>query len=218
MYTYDRFDIDNRVFHFIYGCALVDAVLQKSFKGERTWIGKVTEAERELKDYINRVITGEFKDNSEDARSAHDAAFLQTSIHLCNIINQYSPDDCGPFHFGNAQKLINMTVKHVYAHTFTLHSVGYPSIREHFRWCHCPMDQNMLTNVWDTHKVTGYRYKKDFCAPWGAEDFATDTNGEQQLPLRYLAYQAAIFDIVKSSNGDAFPIEYDYYDWNKDKE
>lgn len=41
--------IKDRLFEFIYGCALHDAILQLAFKGEKKWIYEVNAAKNELK-------------------------------------------------------------------------------------------------------------------------------------------------------------------------
>lgn len=219
MYIYNKAEIDSKVFRFIYGCALNDAILQKSFQGKRIWIYGVQGAEDEVRKYINRVLKGDFKENTTQAKDAHDKAFLDTAQNVCKAINEYSskPAGAGLFHFGNAQKLINMTVKHVYAHVYTIHTVEYPSIREHFRWCNSPMDQDMLNTVWKHYNGSEYKYKKDFCAPWGCEDFDEDTNNNPCLPKRYVAFQSTINEIIKNGNDGVFPIEYDYIDWKNQK-
>ena len=87
---------------------------------------------------------------NDTVRAAHEKLFLETAINVCKSINNYEgkPDTAGNFSFGNAQKLINMTIKHIYLHTYTIDSLGFPSIRERFRYCHCPMDSIMLQDVW----------------------------------------------------------------------
>lgn len=217
MYIYNKEEIDSKVFRFIYGCALRDAILQKSFQGKRTWVYDVCEAQKEVKEYINQVLKGDFKENTPEKKNAHDKAFLETAKNVCKAINSYEdkPANAGTFHFGNAQKLINMTVKHVYAHTYSIHTVEYSSIREHFRWCNCPMDQDMLETVWEHYNGNEYKYKKDFCAPWGRENFENEKNGDPRLPKRYIAFQDTVNAIIKKDNNSVFPIEYDYIDWKK---
>ena len=64
--NYNRTEMNSRAFSFIYGCALRDAILQKSFIGKKDWIEKVTEAQEPVRKYINSVLTGEFnKDNDK---------------------------------------------------------------------------------------------------------------------------------------------------------
>ncbi len=217
MYNYNKEIVNDHIFNFIYGCALHDAVLQKAFEGERRWIGKVFDAKQTVKEYINRIISGELIDEKK-----HKDNFLETSKEVCYAINSYKdkPDSAGIFNFGNAQKLINMTVKHVYAHIYSIHLASNDSIsiREHFRYCHCPMDSIMLKNVWkEFDKGSRKTYLgSNFCNAWGCEEFKTDEQGNEILPDRYERFQDAIKKIINRENGDIFPIEYDYISWKND--
>ena len=221
MYNYDRAILDDHIFNFIYGCALHDAVLQKAFKGERTWIADVTEAKETVKKYIDCIVKGDFKNADNATKTKHEDFFLKTAKEVCNQINnsKFKPTNVsvGNFTFGNAQKLINMTVKHVYAHTYSIHLLDYVPIRDHFRHCHCPMDSIMLGKVWKEYKnVYNQSQRKSdlgdneyFCQSWGNEDF--DLNGGQ--PFRYKKFQEAIKNIIDKNQGNIFPIEYDYIFW-----
>ncbi len=213
MFKYNKTVMDANVFSFIYGCAMRDAILQRSFHGERRWVANVPEAQMIVKKYIERVINGEFSQAGEDVKLAHDEAFCEAAIQVCDAINGYpqKPAGCGPFEFGNAQKLINMTVKHVYLHTYTMNLLNLPQVRERFRYCHCPMDSIMLQKVWELRKS---KLDSTFRKPWGNEAFECDeTTKKQTLPKRYKLFQNTILDIIAESNGDVFPIEFDYIIW-----
>ena len=221
-YDYKKEIFEEKSFIFIYGCALRDAVLQKSFVGDKTWINNVTEAIIPVKAYIDLVLEGKLKTIEE-----HDKAFLDAAKKVCDAINEYKPRPAGAgiFHFGNAQKLLNMTVKHVYTHMYSIHTVKYGSIRENFRFCHCPLDQEMRSNVWkDYGNTIGTKERKkalrsfdEFHKAWGNEDFGSDQNSENKdtrtLPPRYMSFQKAVRDIIEKQNGDVFPIEYDFIKW-----
>ena len=210
--------MNSRAFSFIYGCALRDAILQKAFIGKKDWIEKVTEAQKPVRKYINSVLAGEF--NKDNDKQKHEEAFLTTAIDVCNIINQNKPDDAeDTFSFGNAQKLINIVSKHVYAHTYSLHFLGETSIRDNFRFCHCPMDSIMLLHVWRAYKKAfGAECRKndlgnDFLKSWGSEDFVIIEN-EIHHPDRYVRYQKAI---ERLKGTEIFPIEYDYLVWKNEQ-
>lgn len=218
-YNYTKELLEEKVFSFIYGCALRDAILQKSFSGDKAWINKVTEAIEPVKTYINLVLEGKLKTVEE-----HDEAFLDAAKSVCDKINNYKPRPAGVgmFHFGNAQKLLNMTVKHVYTHAYSIHAAGYSTIREHFRFCHCPLDQEMRAKVWDDYgEIFGKNKRRedlskaeDFHKAWGNEDFGLDPiTKAQTLPSRYMAFQSAIRTIIEKQDGDIFPIEYDFIEW-----
>ena len=59
-YTYNRQEMNSRAFYFIYGCAMHDAILQKAFKGDKKWVGKVDSAKNILSVYITKVLNNEF--------------------------------------------------------------------------------------------------------------------------------------------------------------
>ena len=221
MLNYNRDDINSKTFSFIYGCALRDAILQKAFKGKKDWIAKIYPAQEAVKEYIDRILNGDFKEDDDKIKCAHDEVFIQTAVKLCKAINDKKPQEAEDnFSFGNAQKLINMVVKHIYAHTYSIHFIGNKDIRDYFRFCHCPMDSIMLLNVWKTYKSTfdsSERKDKlgesnDFLKAWGNEDFDEDN----KAPQRYIRYQSAIKEIINSSKSEIFPIEYDYIVWKNE--
>ena len=147
----------------------------------------------------------------------HDKIFLETTHNVCREINSYpeKPSSVSAvFSFGNAQKLINITVKHFYSMRY--YDCSATNI---FRFCHCPMDRIMLENVWDFYaEFEGCDNKKrkqdlgnDFLNPWGREDFEF-IEGKIDFPKRYLIYQR----IVKkwAQKVGCIPIEFDFYFWN----
>lgn len=212
-YVYNRNEIRAAVFDFIYGCALRDAILQKAFECEdKKWVRDVTVAQALVRNYIDCILRGDYA--SPASKSRHDEFFISTANAVCAAINSARPSSCDcTFTFGNAQKLINMTVKHVYAHTYSS-----PAIRECFRNCHCPMDSVMLGNVWKAYKDTFNDKKRktdlissdSFHSAWSKEG----TNHPiADIPERYEKFQKAILDIIAQNKGDIFPIEYDYIFW-----
>lgn len=220
--------LDDAVFHFIYGCALRDAILQKSFQGKRDWIIDVKDAQKPVRDYIDRILSGKYAKDDCEVEKEHNKDFLETARQVCLAINKErenmltkfkEADRPGKFHFGNAQKLINMTAKHIYAHTYSINATSKESIRNYFRYCHCPMDSIMLSKVWAEYKTRfdSQQRKKElepskddrFIKAWGNEDF--DNN---EFPKRYLNYQTAIKKLIKKDGRNIYPIEYDYVNWN----
>lgn len=202
----DRQEIlTNKVFEFVFGCAMHDATLQQAFKGKKDWVRKVTEAQSPLREYIDRLLTDGFA--SEDD---HNDCFLKTANAICKSINDNKPEDAiGTFSFGNAQKLINMTVKHIY-------SICYynPELRTKFEFCHCPLDGIMLDIVWK--KVDAARKKalgKNFRAPWGCEGLSDDGSQPElkSFPDRYVAFQNVVKELAEKEH--IYPIEYDYKNW-----
>ena len=212
-YVYNRNEIRAAVFDFIYGCALRDAILQKAFECEdKKWVRKVTVAQALVRNYIDCILRGDYA--SPASKSRHDEFFISTANAVCAAINSAKPSSCAcTFTFGNAQKLINMTVKHVYAHTYSC-----PKTRECFRNCHCPMDSIMLEKVWKAYKDT-FDDKSRKAALISSDYFHSAWSNEgitlplSLLPNRYERFQNAIVEIIAKNGGDILPIEYDYLVW-----
>ena len=210
-YIYDMNEISNKIFDFIYGCSMHDAILQRAFIGKKDWVGKVEKAKVALRKYIDVVINNGFNSQEE-----HDECFIQTANKICKAINNDRPSVAEDvFSFGNAQKLINIAVKHTY-------SICYynAELRKNFRYCHCPMDSIMLNEVWRRYKEKMGEAKckeklknmEFFCQAWGNEGKQGDIQSEiDEFPERYIMYQAAIREII--DEGDIYPIEFDYLVW-----
>lgn len=222
MYQYKREMMNDTVFNFVYGCAMHDAILQKAFDGEKKWVGQVAEAKTILRGYVDKVLNGEFSTNSLTTKTQHDACFLATANAICTAINNSSMKaaDAGTFSYGNAQKLINMTMKHLYAHT-----LKNPALRECFRFCHCPVDSIMLSEIWKMYDKTFGRKKRgedlgpstEFLAPWGNEGVHNAMQAQlSEFPERYTKFQNAILTIIDYEAGDIFPIEFDYLIWKNE--
>ena len=182
-----------------------DAILQKAFKGEKTWVGQVESPKIVLNAYICKVLNNKFSSQSE-----HDKFFLETANNICEEINSNKPQgiETDIFSFGNAQKLINITVKHIY--TFCYQTA---SLREGFRFCHCPVDAIMVGNVWNLCKGRfDLGKQQDFCKSWGSEGILENAQPElKEFPARYDLFQKAIRYLIGC--GDMFPIEFDYVVW-----
>lgn len=211
---YHQEEMHRKVFAFVYGCAMHDAILQKAFPAEdKKWIGEEESAKDRLRAYIDQVLQNSFVSQDD-----HDRHFLATANDICTCINnsKHKPAAMNvDFSFGNAQKLINITVKHVY-------SVCYynAALRKGFQYCHCPVDRIMLGKVWEMYKDATDRKtcaaklgtKEQFCTSWGKEGLET---GKQpllsSLPERYVTFQQTVRTLI--GEGDICPIEFDYINW-----
>lgn len=212
-YTYNRETLKVKLYDFIYGGALRDAVLQKAFENDRTWIGEIDESKSILKTYILQMLDGGFSDQNN-----HDEFFLKTANDLCEKINSSNKrpeENKRDFSFGNAQKLINIAVKHTYMLCW-----GNESLREKFRFCHCPIDSIMLARVWSLCKENNIHIttKEHFCKAWGSEGLEDKKQPTlQKLPERYVKFQEAVRELIKNKHGNIYPIEFDYIEWKNGK-
>lgn len=212
---YEQEKILDKIFDFIYGCALHDAVLQRAFIGKKAWIGELKEPKKELRKYIEKVMNKEFE-NQDD----HDKFFIKTANSICIEINKEKPADAKDvFSFGNAQKLINMAAKHVYS--FCFYDQG---LREAFRYCHCPLDSIMVNKVWKIYKKRfGQNARKErlnggynFLKPWGNEGQEENIQPEfSEVPDRYKLFQDAIKELTGE---ELYPLEFDYLVWKENKD
>lgn len=210
-YIYSQDEITNRIFNFVYGCAMHDAILQRAFIGKKDWVAKVEKAKSHLRKYIDCILNTDL--NSQDE---HDALFLSTANEIIKAINADKPPVAEDvFSFGNAQKLINIMVKHTYSFCYLS-----PELRKRFRYCHCPLDSIMLNEVWNRYKENfGEKKRKEvlkntafFCQSWGNEGQDGNLQPEvYEFPERYIKYQTAIREMI--GEGDLYPIEFDYVVW-----
>jgi len=201
----DRDDVKDKIFAFAYDMAMRDATLQGAFTGKKAELSKNKDARKAVKHYIDQVFDGKFK--SEDDQDDHNNCFYITADTVCEKIGS-------GFMFGNAQKLINMTVKYMYIACYK-----NTDLREKFRFCHCPVDSYMLAYVWDELK----RNKDDFLkqkgyTKTGRNAFTASWSREEKSkgidePARYSDFQQAVRRLAK----DKFPIEYDYMHWTEAK-
>ena len=210
-YMYSQQLLSDKVFDFIYICAMRDAILQKAFIGEKAWIDKIDKPKHILRTYIDKILNQEFK-----TQACHDAFFLKTVNEICKEINSFKPDYAKDvFSFGNAQKLINITAKYIYGICYS-----HPQLRTGFQYCHCPLDSIMLNKVWKMYKE---QYGEDmrkrklcssefFCQSWGSEGQQGNTQPElSKFPIRYTKFQSAVNDII--GEGTLYHLEFDYLFW-----
>lgn len=214
MQSYNQENLTNVVFEFVFECAMRVAISQRAFKGKKDWIRKVSEAQSSLREYIDKLFKNKF-----NSQTSHDKCFLKTVNSICKSINDKKPADVtDTFSFGNAQKLVNMTVKYLYIVCF--HD---PELRSKFEFCHCPLDSILLDTVWKRiGEIHGKKMRVQilgkhevFCASWGDEELNEGGNqpNSKTLPKRYATFQNAIRMII--GDGTLYPIEFDYLNWNQ---
>lgn len=94
-----EFNIRKEFFNFIYIAAVRDAVLQKAYIGERTWIKDVEEAKEAVHRYIDMILNNRFAD-----QVGHDRVYKQTALVVCDAINKNKKAANSGFSFGNVKK------------------------------------------------------------------------------------------------------------------
>lgn len=209
--NYSKELLTDKVFEFVFGCAMNDAISQQAFKGKKDWVKKVTEAQKPVREYIDELFKDEFKNQTD-----HDDHFLKTINAVCKSINDKKPEDASDtFSFGNAQKLINMTAKYFYSNCYF-----DPGERVKYKFCHCPLDSIMVNEIWKKYrKEKGIDLRRtdlgtDFCRSWGDEGLKDGRQPElDSYPDRYKRFQSAVKALIKDR--DIYPIEFDYLIWKQ---
>lgn len=180
--------INKVAFDFIYNEALNDSTRRTDAASIKNEILKYDTAKDVVYNYAQRVIEGKMPDFYE-----YEEKFE----------NELSKAGITGFTFGNIQKLINMTMKHLYINY-------YDKIRENFECCHAPMDSRMI-------EIVGKMYRKMTGRYLGISECAWSTiqrgNSGMNSLKSYAKYQDAIDSIVKEK---MYRIEFDFYMWCKD--
>lgn len=203
----EKINLDEYTFRFVYIEAMDDAVRQKAYNGMKKCFKEKDvwdSVKGDLTSLVDNVLKGKYLKLSQEK---YDEDFLNTAIRVCEWMNKYKVEET-EFTFGNAQKLINILLK-----LFYISSYINNSLRENFKFCHCPMDWQLLSHVWksrakldDNIKLGKYEM---FLKSWGEEDFKKDENGKIKYPDRYMLFQQAVRCLAEKEK--LKPLEYDYY-------
>lgn len=205
-----KIQMNEMIYDFIYTAAMRDATLQLSYSGEKKWLTqskKFLISGNALKGLVDGVINGKFEEQEE-----YDKRMLDVSKKICDKINRAAGNK--EFTFGNAQKLINIIMKYFYICTY-----NNDTMKKSFRFCHCPMDSQLLNDVWKNRKLLAkpemLGKQKEFVKSWGKEDFDIE-NGTKVFPERYKRFQEAINELAKAKG--LTRLEYDYVIWGRDRD
>lgn len=212
----DNKTMQDYLFDFAYGEALRDATLMKSFAGEKAYLKNCCEGKKVVREYVDGILSGSQEKTFDATENAVEEAF-----------NNFIEDNGGnqEFTFGNAQKLINMTVKYMFLSAYT--QDDYNSFRELFADCHCPMDSIMCQIVKDVfdrdvsedaeiikqnYKDGRKTWKSKLNVPWSG--MKKDEDG--RVPVEYACFQEIVEYLAKKEK--IYPIEFDYKYWNQNAE
>ncbi len=221
-------NIQERIFEFIYGCALVDATkrVYPQGRGEEE-IRRLTEFSNYkhvdakdlmknrltrgaidiVKSFTARVLDGEFIRNSgsksdEELQQRYDKEMLAVAKRI--------QDEAIPeFTLGNAQKLINMTLKYVYTRIYDPTVEGErPPVADRFRYCHCPIDTRIAKKLFElkfaSEKPNWFRTEGD--------GFAIDMrkiNRDKKNDREWQSTWRRVIDIARSSKHPWSKMEFD---------
>lgn len=136
-------ELKDKLFAYAYGSALHDAVNQQAFQGKKKPLRNNQKAQNIAKEYIDAILAGSNPDFYETAEKIEDsfAEFVSANYdEIATFQEDANGDSIIPqFRFGNAQKLINMTVKNMY-----LLAYADENLRDKFYRCHSPMDNRIV--------------------------------------------------------------------------
>ncbi len=200
-------EIGDAVFGFVFDMAIKDATKQKAFgiKGEeKKWLydkNRMKSVIYILEEFVQKVIDGRCYTNQE----SYNQKFNELCEDICNKINSIKSDkdiNCNStFTFGNAQKLVNMTLKYTYIAHFDNDD------NNNFRFCHCPMDGKMIKLVVnETANTSAENVVKLKGVYWSKIDF--NKRGVESID-RYYDFQSVIKELAK----ELMPLEYDFIHW-----
>lgn len=204
---------NRHIFELVYMNAMRDALLQKAFEGSKKDLmnNKKNGVRKVVQNHINDIINGKYiKKEQED----YDNDFYKLADSICEKINN------NEFTFGNAQKLINMTVKYFY-----LLAYNDQDMTSKFKYCHCPMDKIIKDKVVLEYRNSGHKEYLKF-KMYGSEkeawSYVTWSDIEKHEPDNDVKFGIDVYkqfqNMVRYLSGkELIPIEYDYknyYDEN----
>lgn len=197
-------EVDKLIFDFAYELALRDAVMRTAYLGDKNKLRENREGKDIVFDYANKIINNDEFD------------YYGIAKDLCNSFDEFiEPKENSKvqFNFGNAQKLLNMTMKYLYIMCYKNNE-----LRDKFQNCHCPMDGIMIDKVINELKklksegdssvqqytqrgYIGFLKSKSWSRLSVSDDKAV-----------YEQFQKSVKFLAKKQ--DLYPLEYDYYLWN----
>ena len=135
-------NIEDLVFDFIYEESINDAIRRTAAASSKSIIMKIEKVKKAVREYANHIIDGIDKENNPELEISK-KCFMQCIDSIFGAIEEYKNEkkvDCC-FTFGNAQKLVNMTMKRLYIRYYGT------SKANGFKYCFCPMDRRMRDKV-----------------------------------------------------------------------
>ena len=190
--------IREKLFDFAYGAGLHDATAQKAYQqSQKRILYQNHEAKAIVKAYLDAILDEQPSD------------FYTTADSVVSSFRRFEKERGLPerFSFGNAQKLINITVKFMYLAAYLNHS----EMRKKFSICHCPLDRKMGEFVAEELK----KRKADKSLPKNLQELLqsgryTVFSGTWSRITEedYRLYQASVCYLAKAEG--VIPIEYDY--------
>lgn len=194
-----KIEVDKLIFDFVYELALRDAVMRTAYWGDKSELRKNEYAKNIVRDYADDIINKKSFDYYDIAKK------------LCDEFNSEKNSD-HQFTFGNAQKLLNMTMKYLYIMCYKNNE-----LRDEFQNCHCPMDGIMIDKVINELKklksegdssVQQYT-QRGYIGKLKGKPWSRLVSDDKAV---YEQFQKSVKFLAKKQ--DLYPLEYDYFLWN----
>ena len=194
--------VQKSIFDFVYTMALRDATMQKAYEGEKKHLFDNKAPKKTVEKYVEKVLAGKLN-NQEKADKV-------TKETIEQLVKDFSDDG---FTFGNAQKLLNMTMKYLYIGVY-----GDPAkekkYKELFRFCDCPMDSQMIAYVIGkrTEKEAASILKEKTRALYGDTRWSMLSDKPDAVPHNSTAAYYEFQKIVRAlaAKEELIPIEFDF--------
>lgn len=219
-------NVRDEIFKFVLDMAFNDATMRSAFRNPYKESGRDATKEeqkafRELKNdlkesfaitvetYLKSIIDG---NTTEDTVYETIREVLAKGKSACDKHRKEGSEIDFDFTFGHAQKVVNMAAKYLFISCY-----AEPKLREHFEYCHCPMDKYMIKGVLKNYakeSIKEIKLKKD--TAWSGitlknKDCSNDIRWfiEKAIPDEYLCFK----NLVDELRGNDYPLEFDYRNW-----
>lgn len=198
--------VQNNIFDFVYIMALRDATMRKAYEGNTKHLFRKDEPKLLVEDYAKKVLAGVFINQKEADDSTYET--------IQNLASGFSEKE---FTFGNAQKLLNMTMKYLYISAYgdTAKEQDY---RDRFQFCHCPMDGSMIKTVYQNKEdntirdiLSRGRKGRGLYSDTAWSKISADAKNSHNTLAAYEDFQMAIRSLAKRKKRIPLEIDYEFF-------
>ena len=182
--------INDAIFDFAYEIALNDLYWRGGDnQGLKDKVTKTDAIKNAINGFANSVVDG----NANKESTLNTIQYISEKVSIAETNEQHLT-------FGNAQKLVNMTLKYLY--------MGYyRDKRENFRFCHVPMDSIMLSLVLSKMPDGDKKNEVRKITSWAKLSSSDEA--------KYQTFQEAIEELIQGTK--YFPIDFDLLFWSDAK-
>lgn len=194
------------IFNFVYTMALRDATMRKAYEGEKKPLFTLIPPKDIVKEYVNNVLDGKL--------NCRETADEITEKAIRDITDAFS---AASFTFGNAQKLLNMTMKYLYISAYG-DTAKEQEYRDRFQFCHCPMDGSMIKTIYKNKEnstikdlLSRGRNGRGLYSDTAWSRISDKAPKAHNTLAAYEDFQNAIRALAKNENLIPLEIDYEYF-------